>query len=182
MSPVLHTLGLWVIHHEKLSHDLQRPFHASWPPSFHPHFLLKYSRIAWGGCHGDHRASWDQACHLPSGPLHSWGLSVKGGNLPLKLCKLSGVSPYPKLSPTPPTLNPFRAPHLHPLVLPCAFLLSLCSSFPLVAPPWNLLSTVPESYPHTPSHLLSLSSHAIQKLNLKKEWHRKSLVSLLQTK
>lgn len=153
------------------------------PHHFHPHFLMKYVRIGWGGCHGDHRAYWDQACRLPSGPFHSRGLSVKAENLPLKLCKLSGVSPYPKLSPPPPTLSPFRAPHLHPPYPPmCSpplplFLLSSSD------PPLEIRCPLsPKVIPISP--LISVSSYAIQKLNFggKKEWHRKSLVSLLQTK
>lgn len=133
------------------------------PHHFHPHFLMKYVGIGWGGCHGDHRVSWDQACRLPSGPLHSRGLSVKAENLPLKLCKLSGVSPYPKLSPPPPTLSPFRAPHLHPpLILPCALLLSLYSPFPLVTPPLKSAVHCPQKLsPYPP---LSLSQ-AMQSKN-----------------
>lgn len=131
----------------------------------HPVFLLNFCRTGWGGSHGDHRASWDQACRLPSGPLHSGGLSVKAENLPLKLCKLSGVAPYTKISPPPPTFNPFQAPHLQPphppMCSPPLPLLLLSSSDP------PLEIRCPLSLKVIPiSPLICVSSYAFQKIEL----------------
>lgn len=121
------------------------------------------------------------ACRLPPGPLHSRGLSVKAENFPLKLCQLSGVSRCPKLSPLLQTSSGLHT-SIPPFILPMCF--SPCCS--LSSPSDPLLKIrcplSPKVIPISP--LISVSSYAIQKLNLggKKEWHRKSLVSLLQTK
>lgn len=165
----------------KPSHHLRQPFHASWPPSSQPHFLMNTE--GWAGMGAmettGHRGT--RTCRLPPGPLHSGGLSVKAKNFPLKLCKVSGVSLRLKLSPPPPTPNPFRTPHLHPPYPP------MCSPpFPLFLP--SPSDPFLKSAVHCPQKLSPYPplspSQAMQSKNWtwKKEWHRKSLVSLLQTK
>lgn len=96
---------------------------------FNPIFLMKIIGTARGGCHGDHRASWDQAYRWPSGPLHSGGPSVNAGNLPLKLCKLSGVSPSPKLSSSTTYSQLLPGSTLLPLFIPPCALLPLFLPF-----------------------------------------------------
>lgn len=144
--------------------------------------MLKHRRIGWSGCHGDYRASWDPACHLASGPLYSRDLSVKEENLPLKICRLSGASLYPQPKLQPPRLNPLGSQHLH-LPYPSMCSLSFLSMPPFLQwlVPLNPVSTVPPNY----FHILSLSLPQAMQAQIwtwKKENHKKSLVSLLQTK
>lgn len=132
---------------------------------FNPIFYMKFIGVGRGGCQGDHGASWDQAYHWPSGPLRSGGLSVNAGNLPLKLCKLSGVSPSPELSPS--TTYSQLLPGSTPLPL---FIPPMCSSpsvppFPLVVLPLPLWkSTVHRPQKLSPYPPLSLSQ-AMQSKN-----------------
>lgn len=151
------------------------------PHDLQPHFLM--NMVGWGGVGAMETTGHPGigACRLPPGPLHSRGLSVKAENFPLKLCKLSLECLCPQ--PPPPTPNPFRAPHLHPPPYPPKCSSPLPLFLPLVTPSWNSPSTFPKSDPHIPP--LS-PSQAMQSKNWtwkkKKEWRRKSLVSLLQTK
>lgn len=74
----------------------------------------------------------------------------------------------------PPTTDSQPLPGLHtsnPLILPCALLLSLCSSFPLVTPPPHpptpLEIRCPLSLKVIPiSPLICVSSYAFQKIEL----------------
>lgn len=128
-----------------------------------------------GRCHGDHRASWDPACRLPSGPLHSRGLSVKAENLPLKICRLSGASLYPQTQAPSNWSQPFRS-STPPFFLSFHVLavLSFCSPFTLVTCLFKPSVHYPQKLFPYPL-LISASSYACQNLNLEKREPQKEL-------
>lgn len=128
---------------------------------------MKFVGIGRGGSHGDHGASWDRAYRWPSGPLRSGGLSVIAGNLPLKLCKLSGVSPSPKLSPstTYSQLLPGSTPP--PLFIPP------CAPLPLFLPflQWSPLPLW-KSTVHCPQKLSPYPPLSLSRAMQSKNWTR----------
>lgn len=174
MSHVLHTCALSVTHHEILSRDLQR-LSCILTPIIFTLFMLKYSRIEWSGCHGDHRASWDPACHLASGPLHSRDLSVKEENLPLKICRLSGASLYPQTQAPTTYTQPFRS-STPPFSLSFHVLsvLSFCFLFPPAICLFKSSVHCPQKLFPYPL-LISASSYASRNLNLEKGEPQKEL-------
>lgn len=103
-------------------------------PIISTHFLM--TMVGWGvGAMETAGHPGIGACRLPPGPLHSRGLSVKAENFPLKLCKLSGVSRCPNLSPHHLLPTPSGLHTSTPLILPCALLLSLCCVLPSLSDP-----------------------------------------------
>lgn len=150
---VLHTLGSRAIYHENRAMIYGSPSTHLDPHHLSPTFWrIQRDGLGWvpwrpQGIVGPGRA----ACHqvlftlgaCQSKPKTSLWSSVKS----LECLYASNSAPHHQL-PTPSGLHTSV-----PLILPCALLLSLCSSLPLVTPSWNPLSTVPRSYPHIPPYL-----------------------------
>jgi len=149
---------------------------------------VEYWEIGGGGeHHGDGRASWDRGTPPATRSPSLWGPVSQSRKLSFEApSTLWSVS----LAQTqPPTPNPIRAPHLHPPYPPISSpaLPLLLPSFPEWPPLEIRCPPSPKKLSPYPPPPLS-PTQAISKIwtwkkkTEEEEWHRKSLVSLLQTK